>query len=84
MHRTIQLPAAGHVLIYTENLFHILNQIDKKYVLFIHEDQIPVGDIKPYILNKMIDSISKLYQNTSGHPRLYIDNTLEFFNSLRR
>lgn len=42
-------------LIYTDNLCHILNEIDKKYVLFVHDDQIPVGDIKPDILNKMID-----------------------------
>lgn len=40
--------------------------------------------IKPFkkSLSKRIEKVSALYFNTSGSPRKYIDNTLDFFESL--
>ncbi len=37
----------------------------------------------PAALNEHILNVSKLYENISGAPRIYIDNTLDFLNSLK-
>ena len=35
------------------------------------------------VLDKQIETFEKLYQITSGKPRLYIDNTLDFYKTLK-
>lgn len=42
-------------MIWTKRVLKALNEIDEKYILFLHEDWLPIEDIKIEILNEMID-----------------------------
>lgn len=33
-------------------------------------------------IKKEINAVNKMYENVSGHPRIYVDNTLDFLNQL--
>jgi hypothetical protein len=42
-------------LIWTKRVLKALNEIDNEYILFLHEDWLPIGNIELNIINKMVN-----------------------------
>lgn len=62
-----------------------IKTITTEYKAFLKTGRITHILIRPYGQNeikKTIDNVSKLYQQVSGQPRIYYDNTLEFLKSM--
>jgi len=47
-------------LIWTKRILKSLNEIDDDYVLFLHEDWLPIGDVKLTVLQSMIEFMNKI------------------------
>jgi hypothetical protein len=47
-------------LIWTKRILKSLNEIDDDYVLFLHEDWLPIGDVKLTVLQNMIYFMNKI------------------------
>jgi hypothetical protein len=45
--------------IWTDRVNSILKEIDSKYVLFLHEDWLPTGDVVPKIVDNMVEWMDK-------------------------
>lgn len=46
-------------MIWTKRVLKALHEIDSEYILFLHEDWLPIADVKPYILLEMINFMKK-------------------------
>jgi len=47
-------------LIWTKRILKSLNEIDEDYILFLHEDWLPIGDVKLTVLQSMIEFMNKI------------------------